>query len=101
MLAKRDQVLREVEKQKRVSLRESDRRAEDQRREQLFKQEQDRFLLARGITPVDEEADQIDEDALDAQRDAIARIQVEEAARVLADSILAEGAERPRAAMRQ
>jgi carboxyl-terminal processing protease len=101
MLSKRDRVLREVEQQTRVSLRESERRAEDKRREQLFKQEQDRFLRARGITPVDEDADQIDEDALDAQRDVIARIQVEEAARVLADRILAEGADRPRAAMRQ
>ncbi|MBS1202776.1 MAG: tail-specific protease, partial [Chromatiaceae bacterium] len=80
--------------------RESDRRAEDKRREHAFKDEQNRFLRSRGITPVDEDADQIDEDALDAQRDAIARIQVEEAARVLADSILMENAERPRAAMR-
>ena len=101
MLIKRGKVMREVEEQTRVSLRESDRRAEDQRRERLFKDEQDRFLRARGITPVDEDADRIDEDALDAQRETIARIQVEEAARVLADSILADGAERPRAAMRQ
>ncbi len=100
MLEKRNQVMREVEAQTQVSLRESDRRAEDKLREQAFKDEQGRFLRSKGITPVDEESDQIDEDALDAQRDAIARIQVEEAARVLADSILMESAERPRAAMR-
>lgn len=100
MLEKRSRVMKEVEAQTSVSLRESDRRAEDKRRERLFKDEQDGFLLSRGITPVDEDADQIDEDALDAQRDAIARIQVEEAARVLADSILLEGGARPRAAMR-
>ena len=100
MLEKRNQVMKEVESQTQVSLRESDRRAEDKRREHAFKDEQNRFLRSRGITPVDEDADQIDEDALDAQRDAIARIQAEEAARVLADSILMENAERPRAAMR-
>lgn len=100
MLEKRNQVMREVESQTQVSLRESDRRAEDKRREHAFKEEQDRFLRSKGITPVDEDSDQIDEDALDAQRDAIGRIQVEEAARVLADSILMESAERPRAAMR-
>jgi carboxyl-terminal processing protease len=100
MLESRNQVRREVEDQTRISLRESDRRAEDKRRERLFKDEQDRYLRARGIEPVDEDADRVDEDKLDAQRDAIARIQVEEAARVLADSIRREGAERPRAAMR-
>jgi carboxyl-terminal processing protease len=100
MLEQRAKAMEEAQKQAQVSLREADRRAESKRRERLFKDEQDRFLRARGITPVDEEADQVDEEALDAQRDAIARIQVEEAARVLADSILAEGADRPRAAMR-
>ena len=100
MLEQRSKVMQETQKQTRVSLREADRRAESKRRERLFKDEQDRFLRARGITPVDEEAEQVDEEALDAQRDAIARIQVEEAARVLADSILAESADRPRAAMR-
>lgn len=100
MLEQRAKAMKEVQEQTRVSLRESERRAESKRRERLFKDEQDRFLRARGITPVDEEADQIDEDALDAQRDAIARIQVEEAARILADSILAETSARPRAAMR-
>jgi carboxyl-terminal processing protease len=101
MLDKRNQVLREIDSQTRISLRETDRRMEDQQRRHLFKDEQDRFLRARGIAPVDEEADQVDEDALDAQRDAIARIQVEEAARVLADNIvIEESANRPRAAMR-
>jgi carboxyl-terminal processing protease len=100
MLDQRAKVLQETQKQMRVSLRESDRRAESKRREHLLKDEQDRFLRARGITPVDEEAEQVDEEALDAQRDAIARIQVDEAARVLADSILAESVDRPRAAMR-
>jgi carboxyl-terminal processing protease len=100
MLEQRSKAMKEVQDQTRVSLREADRRAESKHRERLVKDEQDRFLRARGITPVDEEADQVDEEALDAQRDAIARIQVEEAARILADSILAESVDRPRAAMR-
>lgn len=100
MLESRARAMKEAQDQTIVSLRESDRRAESKRRERLFKDEQDRFLRSRGINPVDEDAEQVDEEALDAQRNAIARIQVEEAARVLADSILAEGADRPRAAMR-
>lgn len=100
MLEQRAKAMKEVQDETQVSLREEARRAESKHREQLFKDEQDRFLRARGITPVDEEADQVDEEALDAQRDAIARIQVEEAARILADSIQAESADRPRAAMR-
>lgn len=100
MLESRARAMKEAQDQTIVSLRESDRRAESKRRERLFKDEQDRFLRSRGINPVDEDAEQVDEEALDVQRNAIARIQVEEAARVLADSILAEGADRPRAAMR-
>jgi len=100
MLERRNQVLREVKEETRVSLRESDRRAEDKHRRTLFEDEKDRFLRARGITPVKEDADQVDEDALEAQRNAISRIQVEEAARVLADGIRLESANRPKAAMR-
>ncbi|WP_295454467.1 carboxy terminal-processing peptidase [uncultured Thiodictyon sp.] len=100
MLERRNQVLREIKEEKRISLREADRRTEDKHRRTLFEDEKDRFLRARGITPVKEDSDQVDEDALDAQRNAIARIQVEEAARVLADGIQAEGATRPKAAMR-
>jgi carboxyl-terminal processing protease len=50
---------------------------------------------------VDEDSEeQIDEDLLDAQREAIARIQVDEAARILADAILLDRTDRPRAVMR-
>jgi len=99
MLERRSQVVREVKDETQLSLREAERRAADKARQAAFKDEQDRFLRARGIKPVDEDADQIDEDALDAQRDAIGRIQAEEAARILADGILLESANRPRAAM--
>lgn len=100
MLAERDRIARESEAQKQVSLRESERRAEDQRRTQRFKEERERFLRARGLTPVDEDADQVDEEALEAQRKAIARIEVEEAARILADRILIERNPKARAAMK-
>lgn len=105
MLTERSKLMRDVEEQKQVSLRERDRRAEEQQRDRRFKAEQDRFLRSKGITPVDEDADQIDEDALDAQRKAIARIEVEEAAHIMVDGIALSGIElkrtnSPRAVMR-
>ncbi len=100
MLTERSKLMRDAEAQTQVSLRETDRREEDKRRERAFKELQNRFLQARGITPVDEDADQIDEDALDAQRKAIARIEVDEAARILADRILMERERQPRAVMK-
>ncbi len=101
MLASRGQLLREINDQEVVSLQESERRIESDRRDKIIKQERDRFLIKRGITPVDEDADDVDEDALEAQQEVINRIQVEEAARVLADVIsAADGSDRPRAAMR-
>jgi len=101
MLTERSRLVREVEDQKQVSLRESERRAEDERRNQRFKADQERFLRARGLTPIDEEADQVDEEALEKQREVIARIEAEEAARILADGILMQRTDNgPRAVMR-
>ncbi|MBO8086666.1 MAG: carboxy terminal-processing peptidase [Marichromatium sp.] len=99
MLTERGKLLREMEERTQVSLNEAQRRAEDERLESAFKGHQDRFLRAQGITPVDEDADPIDEEALEAQREAISRIQVEEAARILADGILLGRHAQPRAAM--
>jgi carboxyl-terminal processing protease len=99
MLTERSKLAREIEDQKQVSLRERDRRAEDDQRNRRFKDDQDRFLRARGVTPVDEEADQVDEEALEAQRELIARIEAEEAARILADGIQMRRGN-PRAVMR-
>lgn len=101
MLTERSRLVREVEAQKRVSLREAERRAEDQRRNQRFKADQERFLRARGLKPVDEEADPVDEEALEKQREVIARIEAEEAARILADGIVLQRTQTgPRAVMR-
>jgi carboxyl-terminal processing protease len=100
MLIEQSKLMRDIEAQTHVSLQEKARRAEDERRGGVFKEQQDSYLRARGITPVDEDEEQIDEDLLDAQREIIARIQVDEAARILADSILLERNDRPRAVMR-
>ena len=101
MLSSRGQLLSEINRQDVVSLRETERRVESERRDKIIKEERDRFLRQRGITPVDEDADNVDEDALEAQQKIIERIQAEEAARILADVISeAGGGDRPRAAMR-
>jgi carboxyl-terminal processing protease len=100
MLVERSKLMRDVEAQTHVSLQEQARREEDKRRGSVFKEQQNAYLRARGIAPVDEDDEQVDEDLLDAQREAIARIQVEEAARILADAVLLDRTERPRAVMR-
>ncbi|NEV62904.1 carboxy terminal-processing peptidase [Thiorhodococcus minor] len=100
MLEERSKLMRDVEEQKQVSLRERERRVNEDQRDHRFKAERDLFLRSKGMTPVDEDADQVDEDALDAQRDAIARIEVEEAARILVDAIQLERGSSPRAVMR-
>jgi len=100
LLASQGRVLSEIEAQQEVSLRETERRAESQRRDRVLKEEKERFLRARGIDPVDEDADPVDEEALEAQQEVIDRIQTEEAARILADVIGEWGSStRPRAAM--
>lgn len=100
MLTARDRVLREVSDETVVSLRERDRRIESKKRERVLKDQRDDFLRAQGFEPVDEEADDVDEKALEKQQEIIARIQVHEAARILADAIRLQTSGRPRAVMR-
>lgn len=100
MLTAREQVLREASDQTVVSLREADRRIESQRRERVLKDQRDDFLRAQGFEPVDDEADDVDDEALEKQQEIIARILVTEAARILADAIRLEASDRPRAVMR-
>jgi carboxyl-terminal processing protease len=99
MLTAREHVLRELEEQTVVSLRESDRQIESDRRERILKHQRDEFLRTQGITPVDEDAEDVDEDALEKQQEVMDMIQVREAASILADA-LGGNAVRPRAAMR-
>ena len=101
MLFAQARVLSEIEAQDRVSLSERKRRAESNRRDQVLKERKADFLRARGIEPVDEDADHVDEEALEKQQQVIDRILTQEAARILADLIVLQGGarERPRAAM--
>ncbi len=100
MLTERDQVLREADDQTEVSLREEDRRIESKRRERILKDQRDDFLRSQGFEPVDDEADDVDDEALEKQQEIVGRIQVDEAARILADAIRLSTVGRPRAVMR-
>jgi carboxyl-terminal processing protease len=101
MLMAQARVLSEIEAQEHVSLSEHERRAESKRRDRILKEQKEAFLRARGIEPVDEDADTVDEEALERQQEVIDRIVTEEAARILADAISQQGgASTPRAAMR-
>jgi carboxyl-terminal processing protease len=100
MLTARERILREADDQTVVSLREKDRRIESKQRESVLKDQRNEYLRAQGAEPVDEDADDVDEEALEAQQEIIARIQVTEAARILADAIRLDVPGRPRAVMR-
>jgi carboxyl-terminal processing protease len=100
MLVARNKLLTEIDSQKVVSLREQDRRVETKRREKVLEDDKNAFLRSQGITPVDPDAEHPDDEAVDKERDAIGRIQVDEAARILAEAIRLEGPTTPKAAMR-
>jgi carboxyl-terminal processing protease len=100
MLAARAKVLTELDDEKEASLREQDRRVETKRREKVLEDDKNAFLRTQGITPVDPEAEHPDEDAVEKERNAIGRIQVDEAGRILADAIRIGDKETPKAAMR-
>jgi len=87
MLSARERVLKELDDQTVASLREQDKRIESKRREWVLKNQRRAFLRSQGIDPVDEDADDVDQDVLEKQREVIARIQVKEAAHILADAI--------------
>jgi carboxyl-terminal processing protease len=100
MLLARNRLLTELDEEKVISLREQDRRVETKRREKVLEDDKNAFLRSHGITPVDPDAEHPDEEAMDKEREAIGRIQVNEAARVLADSVRIGSATTPKAAMR-
>jgi len=89
LLAAQGRLLRQIEDQQTVSLRERDRRLEAERRDRVLKEEKRRFLRARGIELVEDDDDSrpLDEEALERQQKAIDAIQIDEAARILADLI--------------
>jgi carboxyl-terminal processing protease len=88
LLAQQAKARREIADQAQVSLRESDRRAQSDRRDRALKEAKARYLRARGIEPVAEESDRVDEEAREREQKLIDRIQTEETARILADIIL-------------
>jgi len=100
MLTATEKVLREADKETVVSLREQNRRIESKRRERVLKDQRDDFLRAQGFEPVDEEADDVDQEALEKQQEIISRIQAKEAARILADVVRLQASIPPRAVMR-
>jgi carboxyl-terminal processing protease len=100
MLIARGKVLEELSEQKVVSLREKDRQIESARREKVLKDQRDQYLRSQGITPLDEDEEHVDDDALEKQQEVIGRIEVREAARILVDATREQDAERVRAAMR-
>jgi carboxyl-terminal processing protease len=99
MLTARERLLRELDEEDTVSLKEADRRIQADRREKILKQQRDAFLRAQGVTPLDEEAEDVDEEALDAQQKIVDKIQMREAASILADAMRAD-AQRVREASR-
>jgi carboxyl-terminal processing protease len=100
MLIARGKVLRELSEQKVVSLREKDRASETARREKVLKDQRDQYLKSQGITPIDEDDEHVDDEALEKQQDVISRIEVKEAAHILVDAMRQKDEERVRAAMR-
>lgn len=99
MLTARERLLRELDDEDTVSLKETDRRVQADRREKILKDQRDAFLRAQGVIPLDEEAEDVDEEALDAQQKIVDKIQMREAASILADAVRAE-AQRVREANR-
>lgn len=90
MLTARERVLRELDDEKTVSLKESDRRIQADRREKILKHQRDEFLRAQGETPIDEEAEDVDEEVLERQQKVVEQIQIREAASILADVVRAD-----------
>jgi carboxyl-terminal processing protease len=100
MLSERERILRQLDDEIMVSLSEEERRLESDMRDKVLEDQRNQFLRSRGVEPIDEDAEDVDEDALDKQREVIERVQVEEAARILADYLVSSDVGRPRAAMR-
>ncbi len=87
MLIQQEQLLRELEKETVVSLQASKRKVESARREKILKEARNDYLRDHGIVPLDDEDEDVDEDALKKQQEVIDRIQVREAANILADAL--------------
>jgi carboxyl-terminal processing protease len=90
MLVKDQERLAELEKRTEVTLLESRRRAEWDQREQERLERKNRFRISQGLAALEaEQSDENkdDEEADEAENDATNHIQLDEAARILVDSI--------------
>lgn len=90
MLTDRERVLRELDEEQTVSLKESERRVQADRRDKILKQQRDEFLRAHGENPIDEDAENVDEEVLEQQQKIVEQIQIREAANILADVVRAD-----------
>ena len=102
LLGDQEQVLKELDEGKTLSLNEKQRRAESGAREKRLKKERNRYLLSQGMAPNKTEPndDEDDFDMNEEERKVISKIQLNEAARILADFVHTSTENRPRAAMR-
>jgi carboxyl-terminal processing protease len=94
-LVEEEKLLRKIRNQQLLSLKEGERRAEWQDRENRRKERESRFRIFAGLPPLSEEESE-NEDLSDEETEAIKRIGVNEAARILADYIAEQS---PRSAM--
>jgi carboxyl-terminal processing protease len=94
-LIEEELLLRKLRDQQLLSLKEGERRAEWQERENNRKQRENRFRVSAGLPPLSEEESET-EDHSDEESEAIKRIGVNEAARILAGYIMEQS---PRSAM--
>jgi carboxyl-terminal processing protease len=94
-LIEEEKLLRKLRDQELLSLKEGERRAEWQERENHRKERENRFRVFAGLPPLSEEESE-DEDFSEEETEAIKRIGINEAARILADFIMEQS---PRSAM--
>ncbi len=91
LLGTQEAMLQEIRDQKALSLLEAKRKAEREERERVSLESKNRFRIAAGLKPIEEDVEdgEVNEEEDEAEAEAIKRIQVDEAARILADQILA------------
>ena len=87
MLTDRERLLREAGDEVVVSLHEQIRRRQFELRSHNLNEPRNRFLRGQGITPIDEDNDNANEEDLKRQQEVITQIWTIEAARILADMI--------------
>jgi carboxyl-terminal processing protease len=88
MLIMQQKRIAEIEDQKEVTLLESRRKAEWDKREEARLLQKNRFRASQGLDLLTSDKEQEDQEQDEAETEATRRIQLDEAARILADSII-------------